>query len=274
MGDTCSASLATEPAVMSARNFLVRGLLAGLFAGLVAFGVAYLVGEPAINAAIAIEQSGGLGDHHAHHARASEGSAAGEVPRALQSTAGLLTGTIVAGATLGGLLGVLSALALGRFGSLGVRAVSLSLAAIGFVTVSLMPFVAYPPNPPGIGHPDTIGARTVLYFIMLAGSVIAAVTAVLVGRELADRWGAWYATLGAIAGYLLVTLTAMALLPSYSEVPADYPATLLYEFRAASLLIQLALWATLGVVLGELLHRLQRRAGVEITDPVHADQPL
>jgi predicted cobalt transporter CbtA len=274
MGDTCSASLATEPAVMSARSFLVRGLLAGLFAGLVAFGVAYVVGEPTINAAIEIEESGGLGDHHAHHAGASQSSAASEVPRALQSTAGLLTGTILAGATLGGLLGVLSALALGRFGSLGARGVSLSLAAIGFVSVSLMPFVAYPPNPPGIGHPDTIGARTALYFIMLAGSVIAAVTAVLVGRELADRWGGWYATLSAIAGYLLVTLTAMALLPSYSEVPADYPATLLYEFRAASLLTQLALWATLGVVLGELLQRLQRRARVEITDPVHADQPL
>ena len=129
---------------------------------------------------------------------------------------------MVAGVTLGGLLGVLSALALGRFGRLGVRGVSLSLAAIGFVSVSLMPFVAYPPNPPAIGHPDTIGARTALYFIMLAGSIIAAVTAVLVGREFAERWGAWYATLVAIAGYLLVTLTAMALLPSYSEVPADF----------------------------------------------------
>jgi predicted cobalt transporter CbtA len=274
MGVTCSASPATESAVMSPRSFLVRGLLAGLIAGLVAFGVAYLAGEPAINAAIAIEETGGLGDHHAHHAVASEGSVASEVPRVLQSTAGLLTGTMVAGVTLGGLLGVLSALALGRLGRLGVRGVSLSLAAIGFVSVSLMPFVAYPPNPPGIGHPDTIGARTALYFVMLAGSVIAAVTAVLVGRELADRWGAWYATLSAIAGYLLVTLTAMALLPSYSEVPADYPAILLYEFRAASLLTQVALWATLGVALGELLHRLQPRADVEITDPVHADQPL
>ena len=267
MGVTCSASLATESAVMSARSFLVRGLLAGLIAGLVAFGVAYLVGEPAINAAIAIEEAGGLGDHHANHAAVSEGSAAGEVPRILQSTAGLLTGTMVAGVTLGGLLGVLSALALGRLGSLGVRGVSVSLAAIGFVSVSLMPFVAYPANPPAIGHPDTIGARTALYFIMLAGSVIAAVTAVLVGRELAERWGAWYATLSAIAGYLLVTLTAMALLPSYSEVPPDYPATLLYEFRAASLLTQLALWAILGVALGELLYRLQPRAAVEITDP-------
>ena len=200
--------------------------------------------------------------------------AATGVPRSLQSTAGLLTGTMIAGVTLGGLVGVLSALALGRLGRLGVRGVSLSLATIGFVSVSLLPFVAYPPNPPAIGDPETIGTRTALYFIMLAISIIAAVTATLVGRRLAGRWDPWYATLSAIAGYLLVTLTAVALLPSYSEVPADFPATVLYEFRAASLIIQLTLWATLGVALGELLHRLQRRSDPAATEPVYADQRL
>jgi predicted cobalt transporter CbtA len=244
----------------SARDFLIRGLLAGLFAGLVAFGVAYVVGEPSVDAAIAIEESAHGG---------------GElVPRSLQSTVGLLTGTAVAGVTLGGLVGVLSALALGRLGRLGVRGVSLSLASIGFVSVSLLPFVAYPPNPPAVGHPETIGTRTELYFILVAISIIAAVIAVVVGRRLAARWGAWYATLSAIAGYLLVTLTAIALLPSYSEVPADFPATVLYEFRVASLVTQLALWATLGVTLGELLYRLQRRTAPRITEPDYADQPL
>jgi predicted cobalt transporter CbtA len=244
----------------SARDFLIRGLLAGLFAGLVAFGVAYVVGEPSVDAAIAIEESAHGG---------------GElVPRSLQSTVGLLTGTAVAGVTLGGLVGVLSALALGRLGSLGVRGVSLSLASMGFVSVSLLPFVAYPPNPPAVGHPETIGTRTELYFILVAISIIAAVTAVVVGHRLAARWGAWYATLSAVVGYLLVTLTAIALLPSYSEVPADFPATVLYEFRVASLVTQLALWATLGVTLGELLYRLQRRTAPRTTEPDYADQPL
>jgi predicted cobalt transporter CbtA len=244
----------------SARDFLIRGLLAGLFAGLVAFGVAYVVGEPSVDAAIAIEESAHGG---------------GElVPRSLQSTVGLLTGTAVAGVTLGGLVGVLSALALGRLGSLGVRGVSLSLASMGFVSVSLLPFVAYPPNPPAVGHPETIGTRTALYFILVAISIIAAVTAVVVGHRLVARWGAWYATLSAVVGYLLVTLTAIALLPSYSEVPADFPATVLYEFRVASLVTQLALWATLGVTLGELLYRVQRRTAPRITEPDYADQPL
>ena len=42
--------------MLSARAFLVRGLLAGLIAGIVAFGVAFVVGEPSINAAIAFEE--------------------------------------------------------------------------------------------------------------------------------------------------------------------------------------------------------------------------
>jgi predicted cobalt transporter CbtA len=258
--------------VTSARDFLIRGLFAGLFAGLVAFGVAYAVGEPSINAAIAIEDSAGSDHDHADEPPVSDGSAVTEVPRSVQSTAGLLTGTMVAGVTLGGLVGVLSALALGRFGRLSVRGISLSVATIGFVSVSLLPFVAYPPNPPAVGDPETIGTRTALYFIMLAISIIAAVTATLVGRRLAGRWGPWYATLRVVAGYLLVTLTAVALLPSYSEVSADFPATVLYEFRAASLIIQLTLWATLGVALGELLHRLQRRTGLDVTRPDYAEQ--
>jgi predicted cobalt transporter CbtA len=180
----------------------------------------------------------------------------------------------VAGVTLGGLVGVLSALALGRLGRLGVRGVSLSLASIGFASISLLPFVAYPPNPPAVGHPETIGTRTELYVIMIAISIIATVTAVLVGRKLATRWGAWYASLSVIVGYLLVTLTAIALLPSYSEVPADFPATVLYEFRVASLVTQFALWATLGVALGELLYRLQRRTNARVTEPEYADQLL
>jgi predicted cobalt transporter CbtA len=260
--------------MISTRDFLVRGLLAGLFAGLVAFGVAYVVGEPSINAAIAIEESAGSGHDHVEEPAASEDSHGTVVPRSLQSTVGLLSATTVAGVTLGGLVGVISALALGRFGRLGARGISLSVAAIGFVSISLVPFVAYPPNPPAVGNPDTIGTRSALFFIMLAISIIAAATAVLVGRKLAARWGAWYATLSAIGGYLLVTLSAVALLPSYSEVPADFAATVLYEFRAASLITQLTLWATLGVILGELLHRLQRRTTTQLANPDYAKQSL
>ena len=42
---------------MNARAFLIRGLLAGLLAGFAAFAVAYVVGEPHVDSAIAIEES-------------------------------------------------------------------------------------------------------------------------------------------------------------------------------------------------------------------------
>jgi predicted cobalt transporter CbtA len=226
--------------------------------------------EPAV--AIAFEESGGSGHHHEAEPTTNDATAAAEVPRSLQSTAGLLTATMVGGVTLGGLVGVIGALALGRLGRLGVRDVSLAVAAIGFVSVSVMPFVAYPPNPPAVGHHETIGIRTELYFIMLAISIIAAVAAVLVGRRLAARLGAWYATLSAIAGNLLVPITAIALLPTYSEVPADFPAAVLYEFWMVSLATQLSLWATIGLALGELLHRRQHRTDLQLTAPGYTEQ--
>jgi len=243
--------------MITVRSFLVRGLLAGLVAGIVAFGVAYAVGEPSINAAIALEESGAGHAHGTDHA-AAEGQAGTVVPRSLQSTAGLLTATAVAGSTLGGLTGVLSALALGRFGSLGVRGSTLLVAGIGFGSLYLLPFVAYPPNPPAVGSAETIGTRTTLYLATAAISVIAAIAAVLVGRRLALRIGAWWAGLSGLAGYLLVTLGAVSLLPRYDEVPADFPASVLYSFRTGSFVTSLALWAVLGVVLAELGHRLVR----------------
>lgn len=250
---------------MSARDFLVRGLLAGLIAAFAAFGVAYVVGEPPIRAAIALEDSAG---GHGHGTETADGHAetdapaAGEVevPRSLQSTLGLLTGLLVAGVTLGGLVGVVSAMAMGRFGRLSPRSTTLAVTAIAFVTVYVMPFLIYPPNPPAVGSGDTIGLRSALYFIVLAISLIAAVTALLVGRRLTGRVGGWHAALIGIAGYVVVMLVVMALLPHYNEVPDTFPASVLYDFRRASFLTQFTLWAVLGVVLAEFVGRLSRRA--------------
>ena len=257
---------------MRARDFLIRGLLAGLIAAFAAFGVAYVVGEPSVRAAIALEDSAGGHSHSAGTAGSTDAEhaepdapAAGEVevPRSLQSTLGLLTGLLVAGVTLGGLVGVVSAMAMGRFGRLTPRATTLAVTAMAFVAVYVVPFLIYPPNPPAVGSGDTIGMRSALYFIFLAISLIAAVTAVLVGRRLRERVGGWHAALIGIAGYVLVMLVVMALLPHYNEVPDTFPASVLYDFRRASFLTQLTLWTVLGVVLAEFVGRLSGRTSPE-----------
>jgi predicted cobalt transporter CbtA len=252
---------------LSPRDFLIRGLIAGLLAAFAAFAVAYVVGEPPVRAAIALEESSG---GHTHGTEAEGPDEAGapaagevEVPRSLQSTLGLLTGLLVAGITLGGLVGVVSAIAMGRFGRLSPRSTTLAVAAIGFGAAYVVPFLIYPPNPPAVGSGDTIGLRSGLYFIFLAISLIAAVTAVLVGRRLAERLGGWHATLAAVAGYVAVMLVVMALMPHYNEVPDTFPASILYEFRRASFLTQLTLWTVLGVVLAEFVGRLSGRTSPE-----------
>ncbi len=259
---------------MTARDFLVRGLLAGLVAAFAAFAVAYVVGEPPVRAAIALEDSTGGHSHgtestdttgsgeHADGDHAEAESAPGdvEVPRSLQSTLGLLTGLLVAGVVLGGLVGVVSAIAMGRFGRLTPRATTLAVAGIAFLAVYAVPFLIYPPNPPAVGSGETIGLRSALYFIFLAISLIAAVTAVLVGRRLSARVGGWHAALIAGGAYVVVMLVVMALLPHYNEVPDSFPASVLYDFRKASFLTQLTLWTVLGIALAELVGRLSRAA--------------
>ncbi|MGI3779649.1 MAG: CbtA family protein [Janthinobacterium lividum] len=251
--------------MVDARDLLVRGLLAGLLAGVATFFVAYAAGEPSVGAAIAVEESGGAADHD-HGGTAAAGAPADGhdhatvVPRSLQSTAGLATATIVAGVTLGGLVGVVGALALGRFGRLGARSTVLLVAGLGFLATYVVPFLAYPPNPPAVGQADTIGVRTTLYFILVAVSLVAGVTAVLVARRLALGWGAWYATLACAAAYGVVLAVTIALMPGYDEVPADFPATVLYDFRRASLVTQLTLWGVVGLVTAELTHRLAVRS--------------
>ncbi len=222
------------------------------------------MGEPPLRAAIAY----GSDSSHTHatdpttagtveHTHAETGGTV--VPRSLQSTLGLLTATLLAGVALGGLVGVLGALAVGRFGRLGVRSTTLLVAGVGFVALYVVPFVAYPPNPPGVGQADTIATRTALYVVTLAISVIAAVTAVAVGRRMAHRWGTWYASLAVVLGYLIVAAVAVALLPGGDPVPEGFPADVLYAFRGSSFLTQLTLWVVLGVSLAELLHRLTAR---------------
>jgi predicted cobalt transporter CbtA len=257
--------------VIATRDLLVRGLLAGLLAGIATFFVAYAVGEPSVGAAIAVEESGEhAADGHSHGEEPDWTLGADEpahetpvhetiVPRSLQSTAGLATATVVAGVTLGGVLSVVSALALGRFGRLGTRSTVLLVTGLGFLATYVVPFLTYPPNPPAVGEAGTIGERTALYFVLVAVSLIVGLVAVLLARRLTPRWGAWYATLACAAGYGVVLAVAVALMPTYDEVPADFPATVLYEFRRASLLVQLTLWGLVGLVTAELAHRLTVR---------------
>ncbi|MDW6059385.1 CbtA family protein [Streptomyces sp. FXJ1.4098] len=228
------------------RNLLVRGMLAGLGAGVLALIVAYLLGEPNVDKAIGFEES---------HAPAHEHEVE-LVSRSLQSTAGLATGVLIYGVAFGGIAALAYCFALGRIGRFTPRATALLLSGCALLAVYVVPFLKYPANPPAVGDPDTISQRTNLYLLMMVGSVLLAIAATILGKRLAPKLGTWYATVAAVAAFALLIGLAFAFLPAVNEVPADFPATVLWRFRLSALAVQVTLWGGFGLVFGELAERL------------------
>ena len=256
---------------MTARALLVRGLLVGLLAGFATFLVAHQVGEPHVETAIALEEAGsatGTRDEHATHAHghADAGASAGHthdedgavVSRHDQRTWGLLTGSLAVGTALGGLVALVSAVAVGRLGRMTPGQSTAVVALIGFVAVALLPFLKYPATPPAVGNADTIGARTEEYFAFLLVSVAAAVLCTILGRRLYPQLGAYAAVVAGAATYVVVMVVAGQVLPTVNEI-GDFPADVLWYFRRASLLTLATTWSVIGVGLTGLVGRLHRQ---------------
>jgi len=238
-----------------ARSFLIRGMLCGIVAGVFVFLFAKFFGEPNVDGAIGVEDA--------------IAKAAGDAPepvlvsRAVQASWGLLTGTMLFSIAVGGLFSLVVAVFWGRMGRLGARASSALIAGVSLVTIYLVPNLKYPANPPSVGNPETIGYRTYLYFGMIVISIAAMVAAINLGKSLVGRCDKWHSTIIAGAVYLAVISVAFAVMPNIDEVPRQFPATLLWQFRLSALGMQLVLWTTLGLLFGELTERSMARSGLK-----------
>jgi predicted cobalt transporter CbtA len=251
------------------RALVFRGAGVGVLAGLVAFLFARIFAEPLIQAAIDYE--GGRAEAEAALAAAAGQPPSGEEPelfsRAVQGNLGIGIGMVAFGLAIGLFFAVAFCMAYGRTGNVRPRQLSLLVGLFGFLAIFAVPFVKYPANPPAVGNPDTIGQRTAWYFCMLAVSVVAAIIALVVTRRLAPRFGSWSSGLTAAGGYLVVVGLTARLLPVVDEVPATFPADLLWQFRIASLTVQATLWAVIGLTLATMIGSVVRRsAGASRTD--------
>lgn len=130
-------------------------------------------------------------------------------------------------------------------------------ALAGIVAVYVIPNLNYPANPPSVGDPETIGMRTQLYFSMIAFSLAAMVGAWMLRNRLAARFGAWDLALIAAGAYLALMIVASLALPAVNEVPEAFPATVLWQFRMASLGAQAIMWGTIGLAFRALTERAQ-----------------
>jgi hypothetical protein len=230
------------------RSLLVRGMLVGLAAGVLAFVVAYIFGEPQVQKAIDFEY------YLQRIGRVPPD--ADIVSRGVQRTAGLAAGTIVLSVGLGGLFSLVFAYVYGRVWKFSPRVTAALLALGAYLTITVIPFTKYPANPPTIGNPNTIGKRTLLFIAMIAITILAAVAAGRIRRQLVPRLGSWNAAIVAAAAFLALVAVAELILPPVHETPAGFPADVLYRFRLASLGINATIWTTIGLGFGAAAERL------------------
>lgn len=261
------------------RTLIVRGMIAGLVAGAVAFGIAKVVGEPQVDKAIAFEEyvaAHGDGASGAHHDDEEP-----LVTRSQQNFAGLGTGTLIYGAALGGVFGLVFAIAYGRLGTMTVRGTAAVLGLLGFVSVFLVPFTKYPSVPPAIGDPDTIDRRTSLFLGLIVVSIAGMVAAVMFRRWLVLRLGEWNATVVAGLAYVLLVVVCYVALPGVNEVPQallrdvvpangdagiTFPPSVLWRFRVSSVAVQLGLWSTLALGFGMIAQRSLHGSHADLLD--------
>jgi len=226
-------------------RFLRAGALAGGAGGLALALFLRIVGEGSIGDAIALERS----RNGVHHEMFSRGT---------QQIGGML-GAVIYGVFMGLVFGVLFAAVRHRLAARDDWRRSLHVAAVGFVTISLVPFLKYPANPPSVGSPDTIGRRTALYLLVLAWSVVTTWAGWRVWTWLCQRGVDEQLRVASTVGLVLgMVAFVYAVLPG-SPDPVTAPAQLIWRFRVATIGGAAIYWLVLGSTMGALLTGAARR---------------
>ncbi len=237
------------------RSLALTAVIVGMFAGLVAATFASVAGEPAIDDAIAIEEANAA----AHPEPATDGghNVESSVSRSDQRGIGLFGAYALTGAAFGALL-ALTAHGLRRGRSNVARRVLLAgVLLAGAFTIA--PWFKYPPNPPAVGDPSTLGERQSLYVALIFIAAAVGLGATILSRQLRTAGWADHRRIAAIAAAVAVPmLVVFAVLPPAPD-PVLVPATLVWRFRVASLGANLVLWSVLTLVVAWVVAEASRR---------------
>ena len=240
---------------------LTRGAIAGFAGGAASALIMWIAVEPSITQAINLENAAGA-DHSYGTAGAGENGDGELLSRTTQMIGGTIT-AIVVGVFFGVIFTVVYYRIRHRLSGGTDLGRSLSLAALAFAVIGLLPALKVPANPPGVGDPGTVDDRTLTYLaIILCGLFLvwASFAASLAVHQRTDRAELRWIT---AAGVAVVGGAAILLLaPSgIVEIPAAIPASLVWEFRIGSLGQIAGQWLGIGLACGVLAHR--RSPGLE-----------
>ena len=233
---------------------ILRTLGHGVTAGAAAGSFAYLLAEPVMDRAVRLESArvreqetraraaGQIVEHHA------------DVFSRQTQHLGLLGAALGTGIALGVIMAVPFALLHRRDERSRRWHNSLRLGASAFFGIYLVPFLRYPPNPPGVGDPGTLDQRTHAYLIAIAIGLIGAIATNRVRIDLSYRGVSDPQRQLAVTAVLAATVALTFLLPANSDA-LDVPAGLLWQFRLLTLATSVLLWGTLSVEFGLLINR-------------------
>lgn len=247
------------------RTIVAAAVLIGILAGLCGSMFASVVTEPRVDDAIALEEQSAA-DEHADDSGGDEV----RVDRSDQKGAGLFAAYALAGAAFGLILAV-TTLSLRTTTGGPFRRVALS-GLILATAITVTPWLKYPPNPPAVGNPDTVGERERYYVLAI---VLAALLLAGAAHLSARLRGAGWADHRRIAAVVLAGLVGFGVLfaalpPSPDEVTA--PANLVWQFRINSLTGNLLVWTLLTLGLGVLWSEAAR-AAAQNSMPFKAEIP-
>jgi predicted cobalt transporter CbtA len=240
------------------RTIVVAALLIGLLAGLAGAVFHTVATEPRIDDAVAIEEA----------AKAEHATAGGEEPsggdedeatvsRSDQKGAGLFLAYALTGSAFGLFLAITSLSLRTTTGGPFRRVAVSGLLLAGAITVA--PWLKYPPNPPAVGDPDSVGERERLFVLLIVlAALLLAGLAHLSGRLRRAGWPD-DRRVAALVGIGLVAFAVLFAAMPASPDPVSVPANLVWQFRINSLTGNLLVWTLLTVGLGVVWAEAARR---------------
>ena len=240
---------------------IISAVLVGLVAGLIVGVYSNIFIVPVLERAIALEEE-----------RAAAALPPGAQPDdepplvslGLQRVGALIGWIVMWGALFTGLLfacfyGLL------RWTFPNVRPVMAAIitGGLGFWAMVFLPFIKFPPVPPGVGEGDTLVFRQGFQFLMFALSGLGVAALLLALNEIRSSARSesnrrlLYAL--ASAAYAAFILLALLLIPGNPD-PVPVPAGLLLQFSALTLVGHLLLWALTAAGFAWLIRRREQAA--------------
>jgi predicted cobalt transporter CbtA len=240
------------------RTIVLAALLIGVLAGLAGAVFHTVATEPRVDDAIAIEEAAAEADHAMSGGESDGGEEEVSVSRSDQKGAGLFAAYALTGAAFGLFLAITSLSLRTTTGGPFRRVVVSGMVLAGAITVA--PWLKYPPNPPAVGDPDSVGERERLFVLLIVlATLLLAGLAHLSARLRRAGWPDDRRVAAVVGAGLVAFAVLFAAMPASPDA-VGVPANLVWQFRLNSLTGNLLVWTLLTVGLGVVWTEAARRS--------------